>query len=373
LSIPSLWQVLTSEKLEGAQRKARWDWLRHGIIPDPVIYGAAPSVASTAEGVHAPDIPNNVPCNSLQGHWHIAQRLVAADAPLTKIVLHSNEFQDACETVVMRPRPARGTVCVSTQVGCGVGCTFCATGRMGLQRQLSATEILEQVLVAKTVLRNWCIATGDTIHLRNVVLMGMGEPLHNDIAVGEAIDFMVADHGFGFSPRHITLSTVGVPEKMVAMARRFPRLRIALSLHAANSELRRQLVPRATNDLEALKQAIREINRIDPEEPVWIEVALIAGVNDSDEHARELIRFCDGLRVEINVIPYNNTSHAEVLVPSRILGVASDYAPPDRPSARWFVQQLRDAGFFTTLRNTLGQSVQAACGQLIAVRSGNHQ
>jgi 23S rRNA (adenine2503-C2)-methyltransferase len=341
--------MLASEKLEGAQRKARWDWLRNGNVPDPTVHG------------------------SLQGHWHIAQRLVASDAPVTKIVLHSNEFQDACETVVMRPRPARGTVCVSTQVGCGVGCTFCATGRMGLRRQLSATEILEQVLVAKAVVRNWRIGTGDAIHLRNVVLMGMGEPLHNDMAVGEAIDFMVAEHGFGFSPRHITLSTVGVPEKMVAMARRFPRLRIALSLHAANSELRRQLVPRATNDLEALRHAIREINLIDPEEPVWIEVALIAGVNDMDENARELIRFCDGLRVEINVIPFNSTSHAEALVPSRTVKGAFDYAPPDRASARRFVQQLRDAGYFTTLRNTLGQSVQAACGQLIALRSSSHQ
>jgi 23S rRNA (adenine2503-C2)-methyltransferase len=236
---------------------------------------------------------------------------------------------------------------------------------MGLQRQLSATEILEQVLFAKTVVREWSVETGTTIHLRNVVLMGMGEPLHNDIAVSEALDFMLADRGFGFSPRHVTLSTVGVPEKMVAMARRFPRLRIALSLHAADSELRRRLVPRATNDIQLLRQAIQEINRIDAEEPVWVEYALIAGINDGDEHARQLIRFCDGLRVEINVIPFNSTSHANALPMRATTECSMVYAAPDRASARRFAQHLREAGLFTTLRNTLGQSIQAACGQLV--------
>lgn len=342
LSIPTLWKMLTSQTLDGVQRKARWDWLRHGILPgDPTEFGA------------------------LQGHWQVGHRLTAVDAPVTKLLLCSHEFKDACETVVMRPRPTRGTVCISTQVGCGVGCTFCATGRMGLQRQLSATEILEQILIAKSVVRDWCVETEARIHLRNVVLMGMGEPLHNDTAVAEALDFMLADRGFGFSPRHVTLSTVGVPEKMVAMARRFPRLRIALSLHAANPELRRRLVPRATNDLVTLRQAILEINRIDSEEPVWIEYALLAGINDGEEHAQQLIRFCDGLRVEINVIPFNNTSHAETASSSANTESIVSYTAPDRASARRFAQQLRDAGIFTTLRNTLGQSIQAACGQLI--------
>jgi 23S rRNA (adenine2503-C2)-methyltransferase len=235
---------------------------------------------------------------------------------------------------------------------------------MGWIRNLTPSEILEQVLLAKTEVHAWSQTADQSIHLRNVVLMGMGEPLHNDTAVAEAIEFMIADRGFGFSPRHITLSTVGIPGKMIAMAQRFPRLRIALSLHAANRTLRRQLVPRATDDLESLRETIAELNRIDPEEPVWIEYALLSGVNDQDEHARELIAFCQNLRVEINLIPYNDTSHANT--ESKLRESPIEFLSPSRESARRFAQILRDAGLFTTLRNTLGDSIQAACGQLIA-------
>ena len=235
---------------------------------------------------------------------------------------------------------------------------------MGLVRQLSATEILEQVLIAKMEVHGWSRHADHPIHLRNVVLMGMGEPLHNHEAVGDAIEFLIADRGFGFSPRHITLSTVGVPEKMVAMAKRFPRLRIALSLHAAQSDLRRQLVPRATNDLEALRQAIRYINCMDEDSPVWIEYALLSGINDREEDAQRLIDFCQGLRVEINLIPYNNTSHAmQVVYLQR--DTAQLFQAPNRESVQRFAIALRQAGIFTTLRNTLGDSIQAACGQLI--------
>jgi 23S rRNA (adenine2503-C2)-methyltransferase len=241
---------------------------------------------------------------------------------------------------------------------------------MGLVRQLSATEILEQVLIAKMEVHNWSRHTNHPIHLRNVVLMGMGEPLHNHEAVGDAIEFLIADRGFGFSPRHIILSTVGVPEKMVAMAKRFPRLRIALSLHAAQSDLRRQLVPRATNDLEVLRQSICHINSLDEDSPVWIEYALLSGINDREEDAQHLIDFCRGLRVEINLIPYNNTSHANQLVRLQHNHVErfsniERFQAPDRESAQRFAMALRNAGIFTTLRNTLGDSIQAACGQLI--------
>jgi len=246
---------------------------------------------------------------------------------------------------------------------------------MGLVRQLSDTEMLEQVLIAKMDVHTWSRHSDQPIHLRNVVLMGMGEPLHNHEAVGNAIEFLIADRGFGFSPRHITLSTVGVPEKMVAMAKRFPRLRIALSLHSAQSDLRRQLVPRATNDLEALRQSIRHINSLDEDSPVWIEYALLSGINDREEDAQHLIDFCRGLRVEINLIPYNNTAHANQFVGlqhdalERFSNVGRLQAP-DRESTRQFAIALRNAGIFTTLRNTLGDSIQAACGQLIV--GGSH-
>ncbi len=345
---PPLWQKLFSSDRAGPDRKARWDWLRHGSLPDSPEW------------------------RDLSGHWLSGPPLVAddpGDRRVSKFRLRSREHGDACETVVMRPRPTRGTVCISTQVGCGVGCTFCATGRMGLVRQLSDTEILEQVLIAKMEVHDWSQRSDRPIHLRNVVLMGMGEPLHNEEAVGDAIEFLIADRGFGFSPRHITLSTVGVPEKMVAMAKRFPRLRIALSLHAARSDLRRQLVPRATNDLEALRQAIHHINSLDEDSPVWIEYALLSGINDREEDAQLLIDFCQGLRVEINLIPYNNTSQTNQVVNLDHI-TAQRFHAPDRESARRFALTLREAGVFTTLRATLGDSIQAACGQLIV--DGSH-
>ncbi len=269
----------------------------------------------------------------------------------------------------MRPRKNRATVCVSTQVGCAVGCRFCATGRMGLVRNLGAIEILEQVLLARLRVRSWMenaldeggavgrIPRRDAIHLRNVVFMGMGEPLHNWDALGEALDFLLADQGFGFSPRHVTVSTAGVPAKMVSLARAFPRLRIALSLHSAIENTRRMLVPRATHDLHSLREAIQAIHEIDPDGPVWLEIALIQGVNDSLSEAQALVEFCKGLRVEINVIPFNDISHA----PSDEVQLSA----PSQETRRAYVHHLRENGLFTTLRNTLGGSIQAACGQLI--------
>lgn len=321
--------------------------------------------------------------------------LLAADGKVAKYRLKSRTHGDACETVLMQPRPRRATVCVSTQVGCAVGCAFCATGRMGLVRQLKSTEILEQVLIARSHLHASHTSLWRTTqphrspkevraarpHLRNIVFMGMGEPLHNVNEVSDALAFLLDDQGFGFSPRHVTLSTVGVPEKMVAMAERFPRLRIALSLHAAQRDLRKRLIPRATNDLDALKKAIERINAIDPEGPVWIEYALLRNINDSPTDADALIAFCAGLRVEINVIPYNDISHADDISHAEGIRASDDasaqmvdpwvdpaarFHAPSPQTARSFVQRLRDAGYFTTLRNTLGQSIQAACGQLIA-------
>jgi 23S rRNA (adenine2503-C2)-methyltransferase len=308
-----------------------------------------------------PDLPD---WSGLQEEWLIEHRHQTDDQRAVKLRLRSRSRGDVCETVVMRPRPTRGTVCVSTQMGCAVGCAFCATGRMLWGRNLSRTEILEQVLLAKTEVHSWSRRDRSLIHLRNVVFMGMGEPLHNDDAVSEAIRFLIDDRGFGLSPRHITLSTVGVPEKMVAMAQRFPRLRIALSLHAANRPLRRQLVPRATSDLSALRAAIAEINTLDAQEPVWIEYALIADINDQEEHAMDLVAFCQGLRVEINLIPFNDISHSELA--SGRDSTQEGFAPPRRETTRRFALVLRRAGLFTTIRNTLGDSIRAACGQLIA-------
>lgn len=301
--------------------------------------------------------------------WTPEMELSSGDGQVTKLRLRSRRWRDACETVVMRPRRNRATVCISTQVGCAVGCRFCATGRMGLVRNLGAIEILEQVLLARLRVRRWAenalhekkaigrIPRRDAIHLRNVVFMGMGEPLHNWDALVEALDFLLADQGFGFSPRHVTVSTAGIPAKMVSLAQAFPRLRIALSLHSAIENTRRMLVPRATHDLQSLRESIQAINQIDPEGPVWLEIALIRGINDSLSEAQALVDFCKGLSIEINVIPFNDISHA----PSDEARMSA----PSQETRRAYVHHLRENGLFTTLRNTLGGTIQAACGQLI--------
>jgi 23S rRNA (adenine2503-C2)-methyltransferase len=354
---PSNWlRLLGQQPAQGLWRRERWRWLRHG---------QPPAVLLPEEG----------------WHWRVVAQVQSTDGRAQKLRLESRRFGDACESVVLRPSFSRATVCVSTQVGCAVGCTFCATGTMGLRRNLSPEEILEQVLSARERVHARHRQDPTPVHLRNVAFMGMGEPLHNDVSLHEALDWLVADRGFGFSPRHLTVSTAGVPRKMVELAERHPRLRIALSLHAAIPELRRRLVPHATSDLEALRQAIREINRIDPDGPVWIEIALLEGINDQLEHAQAIHRFCEGLRVELNVIPYNDASHAEprFVKPSASPGLLQHAHPmktgatpgllghraPSRSVQQAFVRELRRAGWYTTLRNSLGDSIQAACGQLV--------
>ena len=327
----SNWSKISSEISKGCSKKELWGLLRQFQLPDP-------------DSFH--------PTGWL---WQLASEQISQDEKAHKLKLHSGLHQDACETVLLRPRRTRFAVCLSTQVGCAVGCRFCATGKMGLQRNLTAWEIVEQFLWAGWAARK-CAQDGKLpIPLRNVVFMGMGEPLHNPIAVEQAIELLSDPRWFGLSLRSITLSSVGVPGKMVQMARRFPRLRIALSLHSADPLKRRWLVPKAVSDLQSLRQAIQEIHSIQGD-TVWLEIALIAGVNDSMKDARDLIEFCRGLSVEVNVIPYNDTSPT-------LDGTTFRAPSPDVTNA--FIARIRREGIFVTHRKTLGQSIQAACGQLV--------
>jgi 23S rRNA (adenine2503-C2)-methyltransferase len=194
--------------------------------------------------------------------------------------------------------------------------------------------------------------------VRNIVFMGMGEPLHNVDAVVQAIEKLTDEDWFGISQRSITVSTAGVPRGMIMLAERFPRLRLALSLHSGDPRKRRELVPHAVGDLQRLRETISIVNSIQ-EGPVWIEIALLDGVNDGLEDAKGVIEFCKGLRVEVNVIPYNDTSHAsfegEVSLRAPVLSRVDEY-----------IRELRRSGLFTTYRKTQGESIQAACGQLIS-------
>lgn len=328
------WEQLLAATRDHQTKRIAWRLLRQFVEP----------YACEAEFGIEPDC-----------HWTVAGFPSSASADTIKLLL-SNERGVRCETVVLLPqghgtaaskKTPRATACVSSQPGCGVACPFCSTATLGYRGNLTACEIIEQVYWSG------CMARRLGRKLRNVVFMGMGEPLHNSAAVFEALAWLVSPDGFGLSPRHITVSTAGVPAAMLELARLFPRVRLALSLHAAEPHLRKQLVPKAVSDLQLLRQTIVEVSKLQTQ-PVWLECVMFAGLNDTQEHAALLVDFCRGLRVEVNLIPYNVAANSE------------KFQASSRVRREAFAQRVRDAGIRTTIRNSLGSDRQAACGQLVA-------
>ncbi len=316
--------------------KLRWKLFRQFHSPEQ--FKANPRFASSLGLIE-----------DLRFSWQSVQ--VVSDTHSRKLLLE-NAQGVRCEAVALLPaklanasRAARATACISSQPGCGVGCPFCATGTLGYRGNLSALEIVEQVYWAGVQ------AVQADRQLRNVVFMGMGEPLHNLDNVLQAIDWLTDARLFGIAQRRILVSTVGVPRAMLELVAKFSGVRLALSLHSALPEQRRVLVPHAVADVDVLRNAIREVNKLQSES-VWIEVVLLAGVNDSIEHARSLIAFCEGLRVEVNLIPYNSTN------------VAVAYLASEKVVREAFAKKLRDSGIRTTIRRSLGEDASAACGQL---------
>jgi len=247
------------------------------------------------------------------------------------------------ETVLM-VSPGRATVCVSSQAGCAMGCTFCATGQAGFERHLDAGEIVEQVVRAQHV---------TDARVSNVVFMGMGEPLANVEPVCAALDRMQGD--LGLSARHLTVSTVGVVPGMRRLAQYPLPVTLAVSLHAPDDELRASLVPlNHRYPIAAVLDAAREYAAIKGRR-VTFEYACIAGVNDEPEQADLLARRLVGLRggTHVNLIPLNPTG---------------DFAgqPPDRARINRFAARLAAAGVTVTVRRNRGVDIDAACGQLRA-------
>lgn len=254
----------------------------------------------------------------------------------------------ALETVILRIRSGRTSLCVSTQAGCPAGCLFCATGRGGFRRSLTADEILDQVAQAARQLA----AEGRAI--RNVVFMGMGEPLLNEEAVGAALEVLRSDACFYFSERHLAVSTVGIPGAMERFAERFPGVALAVSLHTARAGLRRRLMPAArAHDLPRLRRALQAVAGRQAR-PVMIEYLLLEGVNDTPEDADELARFLAGIPARVNLLPFNPVAAA---------GGLRGAGPEQR---RAFARRLRAAGLTVNVRYSLGADIAAACGQLAA-------
>ena len=250
----------------------------------------------------------------------------------------------AIETVLMYFR-GRATACVSTQVGCAMGCVFCATGQMGFTRHLSPGEIVAQVVHVARVLR----ARGEV--LRNIVLMGMGEPLHNYDATMTALDTLMDHRGLAIAPRFITLSTVGVVPGIRRLTAERRPVRLAVSLHGATDAERSRLVPPARRwPLAELMAACRDYT-IALRRRIFFEWTLIDGQNDRPEQAHDLGRLLSGMDAHVNLIPLNPT-------------LGYDGQPTAGPAARAFQAVLAGYGLPSTIRQRRGIDVAAGCGQL---------
>tara|TARA_R110002110_G_scaffold406421_1_gene626514 strand:- start:357230 stop:358387 length:1158 start_codon:yes stop_codon:yes gene_type:complete len=255
------------------------------------------------------------------------------------------------ETVLI-PEGGRATLCVSSQVGCSLDCSFCSTGKQGFQRDLSAAEIIGQVWLA---IKSYdAFKPGSSRVVSNVVMMGMGEPLLNFDNVVAAMDLMLEDLAYGLSKRRVTLSTSGVVPALDRLAE-VSEVSLAVSLHAPNDELRSQLVPinRKYPIAELLRSSRNYIDsQSDKKRVVTIEYTLIAGVNDQVEQARELAQLLRDFPCKINLIPFNTFAQ-------------SDYKRPSGNAVQRFWQVLVDAGYIVTVRTTRGDDIDAACGQLV--------
>jgi 23S rRNA (adenine2503-C2)-methyltransferase len=254
---------------------------------------------------------------------------------------------NAIETVFI-PEPDRGTLCISSQAGCALECSFCSTGRQGFNRNLTTAEIIGQLWLA-----NRALGRGDAVQrpITNVVMMGMGEPLANFDNVVAAMQLMLDDFAYGLSRRRVTLSTSGLVPAMDRLREACP-VALAVSLHAPNDELRNELVPinRKYPIRELLAACMRYVEKA-PREFVMFEYVMLDGVNDTLAHARELVALVRDMPCKINLIPFNPFP-------------GSGYARSKPDAIERFQDVLARAHLTTTVRRTRGDDIDAACGQL---------
>lgn len=252
------------------------------------------------------------------------------------------------ECVLMRD-PGRRTVCISTQVGCAMGCTFCASGLLGVKRDLTVTEIVEQVLLLHRLM-------DDDEKITNVVVMGIGEPLANFDNLMQSLGLLTSSDGFGLGARRITVSTVGLPAKIREFARQGQQFNLAISLHAPDDKLRTEIVPvnRGTG-LREILAAADEFFEITGRRVSW-EYVLLAGVNDQPEHAEQLAALLRNRVAHVNLIPMNGVSELNLHAPGE-------------PQTRRFQEILKGLGINVTVRKRKGADIDAACGQLRLNRS----
>ena len=339
LTYDQLTAVLVGDGLKPAHGKTLWNELQFRSSTDPL-----------ARVEHSPPLRRWLEAHVTPGGWTLDAPAITSDIPSSddltrKCLLKLTDGQEI-ETVIMGYQ-GRHTACISTQAGCAMGCVFCATGQMGFVRHLRPGEIVAQVHHARRVLAE----SGQ--RLRNLVFMGMGEPLHNYDAVMTSLDIITHTSGINIGPSKVSISTVGVVPGILRLAEENRPYNLAVSLHAATDEERSAIVPANQRwPLADLISACRSYNEITGRR-IFFAWTLIAGVNDTPEHARRVAALLQGLDAHVNLIPLNRTAGYE--------GTES----PDN-AADTFHRILQEAGFPCTIRQRRGIDVAAGCGQLRA-------
>jgi len=250
---------------------------------------------------------------------------------------------------VFIPEEGRGTLCISSQVGCTLNCRFCHTGTQGLSRNLTAAEIVAQVHKARSVIEDWN-GRGEKRNVTNIVFMGMGEPLYNYDNVKKGCQILMCDHGQGFGTRKITISTSGVVDHIADISESLG-VNLAVSIHSANDETRTKIMPvNKKYNLESLIGALKEFKFKEKRRIFW-EYSPLKGVNDSVQDAHDLCDLIEGIPSKVNLIPYNQWP-------------GSPFEPATDKALNKFYKTMQERGVLTTIRKTRGEDILAACGQL---------
>ncbi len=298
------------------------------------------------------ELPSDVrPTFAAEVQFHALELVRRVDSQIdgaSKLIFRT-AAGDLIETVILRIATGRTSLCVSSQAGCAAACAFCATGALGFKRNLTTEEILDQVIQANQIL------LAENRKVRNVVFMGMGEPFHNERAVHGALEILRSPQAFAFDESRLLVSTVGVPDAMVRLVEKFPRIGLALSLHSAVKTTRERIIPQALkHSLAALKTAAITTAATQPDRELMVEYTMLDGVNDSDAELAALADWLADLPVHVNLIPYN-------AIPS-----SPDLQPTPRARIQAFAKELKARGFPVTIRYSLGADIAGACGMLSA-------
>jgi 23S rRNA (adenine2503-C2)-methyltransferase len=317
-----------------------WQWVYHWGLRD---FAAMTNLAKDYRALLAEHFTIDVP--------EVVSRQISADGTRKYLVRIAGGHE--VETVYI-PEENRGTLCISSQVGCTLTCSFCHTGTQKLVRNLTAAEIVGQVMLARDDLGEWPepgAPKDETRLVSNVVLMGMGEPLYNFEAVRDAMRVVMDGEGLSLSRRRITLSTSGVVPEIARCAEEIGCL-LAVSFHATTDEVRDRLVPINKRwNIETLLQTLRDYPRLSNSERITFEYVMLKGVNDSDADAKRLVKLIAGIPAKINLIPFNEWPGAP-------------YERSDWARIEAFADIVYKAGYASPIRTPRGEDIMAACGQL---------